>query len=99
MIIYGGSKSQYTDSMIDTARSDIFLCHIEELHTIRKQIEDKHLQKGIQTISVTRMHIEEMEEVEFDTNGRITKAKRIRNVNIQNWGATTTTCQNEDILI
>ena len=98
IIIYGGSKSQHTESMIDTARSDIFLCHIEELHTIKKQIEDKYLQNGIQTMSVTRMHIEEMEEVEFDTNGRITKAKRIRNVNIQNWGSTTT-CQNEDILI
>ncbi len=98
IIIYGGSKSQNTGSMIETASSDIFLCHIEELHTIRKQIEDKHLQKGIRTTSVTRMHIEEMEEVEFDNNGRITKAKKVKNINIQNWGSTTT-CQNGDILI
>src|SRR3954470_9141 len=65
LIIYGGSKSQNTESMIATASSDIFLCHVEELHTIRKQIENKHLQKGIRTTSATRMHIEEMEEVEF----------------------------------
>jgi hypothetical protein len=98
LIIYGGSKSQHTESMIATASSDIFLCHIEELHTVRKQIEDKHLQKGIRTTSVTRMHIEEMDEVEFDSNGRITKAKKVKNINIQNWGLTTT-CQNGNILI
>ena len=39
-----------------------------------------------------------MEEVEFDNNGRITKAKKVKNVNVQNWGSTTT-CQNGDILI
>jgi hypothetical protein len=31
------------------------------------------------------MHIEEMEEVEFDNNGRITKAKKVKNINVQNW--------------
>ncbi|RHZ45830.1 hypothetical protein Glove_646g10 [Diversispora epigaea] len=80
---------------LETSNSDIFLSHIEELHTIRKQIEIKQSQKGIRTMSITKMFIEEMEDVEFDKNGRILKAKRIKNVSTQIWG---TSSQNEDIL-
>ena len=69
--------------------------HIKDLHTIKSQIELKHSNKGIQTISMTRMFMEEIEDVEFDTNGRIVKAKKVKNVNVQIWG---TTRQNEDIL-
>lgn len=95
IIIHGGSKSQQVESFVDTANSDIFVCHIEELHTIRKQIETKQVQRGIQTTSVTRMFIEEMEDVEFDKNGRIIKARKVKNVSTQIWG---TESQNEDIL-
>jgi hypothetical protein len=87
IIIYGGHKSQQIESMIETANSDIFVCHIEELHMIRNQIESKNLQQGIRTTAVTRMHVKEMEDVEFDIFGRITKAKRIKDVDIQMWGS------------
>lgn len=92
IIIYGGTRGQ-TESLTETANSDIFICHIEELHTIRKQIENKHLQKGIKTMSMTRIHMDEIEDAEFDNSGRIIKAKRIKNINIQSWG--TTLLQNE----
>ncbi|RHZ85201.1 hypothetical protein Glove_70g70 [Diversispora epigaea] len=95
IIIYGGSKNSQIESIIETSNSDIFLSHIEELHTIRKQIKIKQSQKGIKTMSITKIFIEEMEDVEFDKNGRIRKAKRVRNVSIQIWG---TSSQNEDIL-
>ncbi|RHZ78634.1 hypothetical protein Glove_158g133 [Diversispora epigaea] len=95
IIIYGGSKSSQTESIVETSNSDIFLSHIEELHTIRKQIEIKQSQKGIRTMSITKMFIEEMEDVEFDKNRRILKAKRIKNVSTQIWG---TSSQNGDIL-
>lgn len=87
LIIYGGKKGQ-TEIMTETANCDIFVCHIEELHTIKRQIETKHLQKGIRTMSVTRIHMDEIEDAEFDNLGRITRAKRIKNVNIQSWGTT-----------
>ncbi|RHZ78718.1 hypothetical protein Glove_157g47 [Diversispora epigaea] len=90
IIIYGGSKSSQTESIVETSNSDIFLSHIEELHTIRKQIEIKQSQKGIRTMSITKMFIEEMEDVEFDKNGRILKAKRIKNVSTQIWGTSST---------
>ncbi|RHZ84740.1 hypothetical protein Glove_78g26 [Diversispora epigaea] len=45
--------------------------HIEELHTIKKQIELKQSQKRIKTMFITKMFIEEMENVEFDKNGKI----------------------------
>ncbi|RHZ58195.1 hypothetical protein Glove_375g39 [Diversispora epigaea] len=79
IIIHGGNKSKQIESMIETANSDIFVCHIEELHMIRNQIEAKSIQQGIRTIAMTRMKVEEMEEVKFDIFGRITKAKRIKN--------------------
>jgi hypothetical protein len=94
-IIYGGKKGN-TEIMTETANSDIFVCHIEELHTLRSQIENKHLKKGIKTTAVTRIHMDEIEDAEFDNLGRITKARKIKNVNIQSWG--TTIYQNEDIL-
>ncbi|RHZ88645.1 hypothetical protein Glove_21g241 [Diversispora epigaea] len=87
IIIHGGNKSRQIESMIETANSDIFVCHIEELHMIRNQIEAKSIQQGIRTIAMTRMKVEEMEEVEFDIFGRITKAKRIKNIDIQTWGS------------
>ncbi|RHZ89132.1 hypothetical protein Glove_18g135 [Diversispora epigaea] len=87
IIIHGGNKSRQIESMIETANSDIFVCHIEELHMIRNQIEAKSIQRGIRTIAMTRMKVEEMEEVEFDIFGRITKAKKIKNVDIQTWGS------------
>ncbi|RHZ77246.1 hypothetical protein Glove_184g3 [Diversispora epigaea] len=87
IIIHGGNKSRQIESMIETANSDIFVCHIEELHMIRNQIEAKSIQQGIRTIAMTRIKVEEMEEVEFDIFGRITKAKRIKNVDIQTWGS------------
>ncbi|RHZ77521.1 hypothetical protein Glove_177g94 [Diversispora epigaea] len=96
IIIYGESKSSQTEIMLETSNSDIFLSHIEELHTIRKQIEMKQLQKGIKTMFVTKMFIEEMEDIEFDKNGRILKAKQIKNISTQIWG---TSSQNEDILL
>ncbi|RHZ66593.1 hypothetical protein Glove_306g97 [Diversispora epigaea] len=89
IIIHGGNKSRQIESMIETANSDIFVCHIEELHMIRNQIEAKSIQQGIRTIAMTRMKVEEMEEVEFDIFGRITKAKKIKNVDIQTWGSQT----------
>ncbi|RHZ48251.1 hypothetical protein Glove_554g13 [Diversispora epigaea] len=79
IIIHGGNKSKQIESMIETANSDIFVCHIEELHMIRNQIEAKSIQQGIRTIAMTQMKVEEMEEVEFDIFGRITKAKQIKN--------------------
>ena len=94
-IIYGGKKGN-TEIMTETAKSDIFVCHIEDLHTLRRQIENKHLDKGIKTTAITRIHIEELEDAEFDNLGRITKAKRIKNMNIQSWG--TTIYQNEDMV-
>src|SRR5688572_6220915 len=94
-IIYRGKKGN-TEIMTETANSDIFVCHIEELHTLRSQIENKHLKKGIKTTAVTRIHMDEIEDAEFDNLGRITKARKIKNVNIQSWE--TTIYQNEDIL-
>src|SRR6185295_14465086 len=37
-IIYGGKKRN-TEIMTETAKSDIFVCYIEDLHTLRNQIE------------------------------------------------------------
>ena len=73
-IIYGGKKRN-TEIMTETAKSDIFVCHIEDLHTLRNQIKKKHLNKGIKTTAVTRIHIDEIEDAEFDNLRRITKAK------------------------
>lgn len=97
IVIYGGEMDQRIETLIETANSDIFVCHIENLHTIKNQIENKYLQKGIRTMSVTRIHMEEIEGAEFDNQGRITKAKRIRNVNIQIWGTTTSAHKLENI--
>ncbi|RHZ86072.1 hypothetical protein Glove_55g43 [Diversispora epigaea] len=63
IIIHGGNKSKQIESMIETANSDIFVCHIEELHMIRNQIEAKSIQQGIRTIAMTRMKVEEITEI------------------------------------
>src|SRR6185295_4828026 len=83
-IIYGEKKGN-TEIMTETAKSDIFVCHIEDLHILKNQIEKKHLNKGIKTTAVIRIHIDEIEDTEFDNLGRITKTKRIKNMNIQSW--------------
>ncbi|RHZ72876.1 hypothetical protein Glove_236g97 [Diversispora epigaea] len=50
IIIHGGNKSKQIESMTETANSDIFVCHIEELHMIRNQIEAKKNPKRKGTI-------------------------------------------------
>jgi hypothetical protein len=88
LIIYGGTKDSRIENIIMNTNSDIFLCHIEELHNIRDQIQLKYQKEGIRTMSMTRTFMEEVEEVEFDTEGRITKAKRVKSINIQTWNNT-----------
>lgn len=39
----------------------------------------------IHTISTTNIHFREIEDAEFDNLGIIRKAKRIKNINIQNY--------------
>lgn len=85
LIIYGGEKDSRIENIIANANSDIFLCHIEELHNIKERIKSKYEKEGIKTMSMTRMFMEGIEEVEFDNEGRITKAKRIKSINIQTW--------------
>ncbi|RHZ55365.1 hypothetical protein Glove_416g30 [Diversispora epigaea] len=81
IIIHGGNKSRQIESMIEIANSDIFEDPEQSMN--RNQIEAKSIQQGICTIAMTRMKVEEIEEVEFDIFGRITKAKKIKNVDIQ----------------
>ena len=91
IIVHGGNRDTQLDNVID----NIFICHIEDLHRIREIIEAKYLQGGIKMMVTTSIYIHEMENAEFDGQGRIMKAKRIKEVKMQIWGITD---KNEDIL-
>ncbi|CAG8643229.1 11432_t:CDS:2, partial [Diversispora eburnea] len=56
----------------------------EEKMKLRKIVGDGGVDlfreiKGIKTTAVTRIHIDEIEDAEFDNLGKITKARKIKN--------------------